>query len=509
LGAARDGYGLAYSDPVESTDAREGMPVTVSSSRTAQRCGKAGAVMALVLATVACAGPAGSGGPGGPGGDDDEVPGDPAHPSVAFASASETTWEGTGSWPIDVTASAPVPAALTIRYTIAGTATGGADHGLASGTLTIAAGQTSARVLVPILDDTAAEPAETVQITLLPPDGATAGAIATHTLTILDNDDRRWPGDAAVTTVDNATTFGQNLSGLAYEPAAGGRPAVLWAVKNDPSLLYRVERTGAVWAPSTTDGWAAGKALHYPGGLGSPDAEGVTKAELTSTAVYVATERDNNVGATSRLSVLRFDTATAGAALTATHEWNLTADLPAVGPNLGLEAITWIPDSALVARGFHDAHLAQPYDPSRYPGHGTGLFLVGLEGNGMIYVYALDHTGGGLQRVASFAGGHTAVMGLAFDRDRGNLWTACDDSCNGELAILAIEANALSPGHGRFVNRRTSDRPTGMPNLNNEDLAIAPDAECTGNRKSVFWTDDGATGGHALRLGAIPCGPSF
>jgi hypothetical protein len=89
------------------------------------------------------------------------------------------------------------------------------DHGLASGTLTIAAGQSSARVLVPIIDDGAAEPAETVQVTLIPPDGATAGAIATHTLTILDNDDRRWPGDATVTTVDPTATFGQNLSGLA------------------------------------------------------------------------------------------------------------------------------------------------------------------------------------------------------------------------------------------------------------------------------------------------------
>lgn len=496
---------------MESIAARDGMPVTRWSApaRTAQRRGKAGIAMALAICATACVGSTSPGGPGGGGDDDGGGPGDPSQRLVGFAAASATTWEGTGSWPIDVTMSAPAPAAMTIRYTVAGTASGGVDHGLASGTLTIAAGQTSARVGVPIVDDAAVEPAETVQVTLATADGAITGAIATHTLTILDNDDRRWPGDAAIATVDPAATFGQNLSGLAYEPAAGGRPAVLWAVKNDPSLLYRVERTGAVWAPATTDGWAAGKALHYPGGLGSPDAEGVTKAELTSTAVYVATERDNNVGATSRLSVLRFDTAGTGAALTATHEWNLTADLPAVGPNLGLEAITWIPDSALVARGFHDARLAAPYDPSRYPGHGTGLFAVGLEGNGMIYVYALDHAGGGFQRVASFASGHTAVMALDFDRDSGNLWTACDDTCNGELAILAIENNPLSAGHGRFVNRRTSDRPSGMPNLNNEDLAIAPDAECTGNRKSVFWTDDGATGGHALRLGSIPCGPTF
>jgi hypothetical protein len=41
-----------------------------------------------------------------------------------------------------------------------------------------------------------------------------------------------------------------------------------------------------------------------------------------------------------------------GSELVATHEWNLAADLPVVGANLGLEAITWIPDTILVASSF-------------------------------------------------------------------------------------------------------------------------------------------------------------
>jgi Calx-beta domain len=493
---------------MSSTDAgRFPISCVPAAARTTQRRGTAGATMALLCAAAgACAG---SGGSGGPGGDDDDGPG-AMSPRVGFASEKETVWEGTDTWPIEVTSSVPASSEIVIPYEVAGTAAGGGvDHGLANGTVTIEAGQTSARLLVPITNDGAVEPAETVQVTLVPGTGALAGEIATHTLTILDDDDRRWPGDAAITTVDAASQFGQNLSGLSYEPAAGGRPAVLWAVKNDPSVLYRLQRTGTLWAPATTDNWTAGKVLHYPGGAGSPDAEGVTRAELTSAAIYVATERDNADGKTNRLSVLRFDTSAAGTTLTATHEWNLTADLPTVGSNLGLEAITWIPDSALVAQGFYDAHLAQPYDPSRYPGHGTGLFLVGLEGNGMVYAYALDHVGGGFQQVASFASGHPAVMGLSFDRDSGYLWSVCDDTCNGDLAILAIETNPLSPSHGRFVLRRGSDRPSGMPNLNNEDIAIVPDAECVANRKTMFWTDDSATGGHALRQGSMPCGATF
>lgn len=469
--------------------------------RAALRAGSPGLGIAVALAAGACTG-AGAGGGG-----DDDGPGPATGVTIGFGSAAATVWEGTGTWPIDVQASAAPASAIIVDYVVTGTATAAA--GLTSGSLVIAAGQSSARILVPIGDDTAPEPPQTVQIALVPPDGVSLGAIASATLTIVDNDDPRWPGDAAVATADAAGTFGKNLSGLAYQPATADQAAVLWAVKNDPSTLYRVVAAGALWAPSPADGWAAGKALHYPGGGGSPDAEGVTRAEPESSAVYVSTERDNSVGGTSRLSVLRFDTQGTPAALTATHEWNLTGDLPAVDPNLGLEAITWVPDSVLVAQGFVDASVAAPYDPARYSGHGTGLFLVGLEANGMIYAYALDHVAGGFHRIAAFASGHPAVMGLSFDRDTGYLWTACDDTCEGELAVLAIETNPLSPDHGRFVRRRTSARPPGMANLNNEDIAIVPDTECSGGTKPMFWTDDSGTDGHALRVGLMPCGPAL
>jgi hypothetical protein len=71
-------------------------------------------------------------------------------------------------------------------------------------------------------------------------------------------------------------TFGTNLSGLAYEASGGATPGVLWAVDNGPSTLYRLEWDGTKWTPATTDGWNAGKALHYPDGTGDPDSEGVT-----------------------------------------------------------------------------------------------------------------------------------------------------------------------------------------------------------------------------------------
>ena len=144
--------------------------------------------------------------------------------------------------------------------------------------------------------------------------------------------------------------------------------------------------------------------------------------------VYVSAERNNDTNTVSRLSVLRFDTDALGPALTATHEWNLTADLPVAGPNLGLEAITWIPDAFLVTGGFVDESTGQAYDPAVYANHGAGVFFVGLEANGTVYGYVLDHASGGFQRVATFPGGQASIMDLSFDRETGYLWGYCDNT---------------------------------------------------------------------------------
>ena len=318
-----------------------------------------------------------------------------------------------------------------------------------------------------------------------------------------------WPGTDAVVTVDQVNQFAGNLSGLSYDPATSAGPAVLWGVQNSPPTLYRLLWNGTTWASTTTASWAAGKTLRYPGGAGTPDAEGVTKAEANVPAVYVSSERDGDLGSVSRLSVLRYDTDAPGAALTATHEWNLTADLPAVDPNLGLEAITWIPDAFLVGAGFLDDSTNQPYAPAGYANHGTGIFFVGLEANGTVYGYALDHVTGAFHRVATFGGGQASIMDLSFDRDVGYLWAACDNGCGNRAAVLQIDADPLSTTHGRFALRRIFDRPMTLPDANNEGIAIAPESECAGGRKAFFWSDDSATGGNSIRRDTIPCGRFF
>lgn len=316
-----------------------------------------------------------------------------------------------------------------------------------------------------------------------------------------------WPTSTTVAAADQASTFGENLSGLFYQPAAASNPAVLWAVQNSPSKLYSLTWNGSNYVKNTNNSWASGKTLRYPNGSGAPDAEGVTMAELNSPALYVASERDGS--GSSRLSILRYDTSAAGTTLKASNEWNLTADLPKVDSNAGLEAITWVPDSYLQASQFTDENTRLPYDPANYPSHGTGLFFVGLEANGQIYAYALNQSGSSYVRIASFVSGQSQVMDLAFDRDNNILWAACDNNCSGKTTLLSVDTAVGSPTKGKFVVRKGYNRPGSMSNMNNEGIAIAPESECINKLKTFIWADDGEDNNHALRRGTISCGPLF
>ncbi len=316
-----------------------------------------------------------------------------------------------------------------------------------------------------------------------------------------------WPGSNNVTTVDGSDVFGTNLSDLFYEPATATTPNVLWAVRNGPSTLFRLVWNGTIWAPEALNGWDAGKTIRYGSGLGGPDGEGVTRAEPGSSAIYVATERDNDVSSVSRPSILRFDADQVGTELTATHEWNLVSDLPVCGANLGLEAITWIPDAFLVANHFFDESAGHSYNPAEYANHGSGLFFVGLEANGTVYAYALDHVvSGGFRRIASFASGNAVIKSLSFDRETGYLWAQCGAGCGNQSRVLTVDTNTASPTFGRFGVQRQFLSPSTMPNIGNEGFTIAPESQCVSGFKSVFWTDDGATGGHSLRADTIACG---
>lgn len=317
-----------------------------------------------------------------------------------------------------------------------------------------------------------------------------------------------WPGGSSVSIVDDSNVFGPNLSGLAYQPSGTSARGVLWAVRNGPSTLYRLVYDGTKWTPDTANGWSAGKQLLYPDGdpsggpAGVPDAEGVTLAGGDASGIFVSTERDDGpAGGVSRPAVLRFDVTSADTVLKATRVWDLT-DLPGLGANAGLEAIAWVPDSLLVAKGFKD-DASVTYDPASYPNHGTGLFFVGVEQDGRVIAYALNQSTGAFTRVAEIASGFPKIMDLEYEPETTHLWAVCDDSCNGQTKTLDIAQSGGSDGH--FVVTNTYERPAASDNLNNEGFAIAPQKECVANLKPTFYSDDSNTGGHALRQGTLNC----
>ncbi|MEV8376028.1 discoidin domain-containing protein [Kribbella sp. NPDC056861] len=295
-----------------------------------------------------------------------------------------------------------------------------------------------------------------------------------------------WPGGAAVTVADGSNVFGDNLSGLSFENAD-----TLWAVRNGPSTLYRLVRDGALWKPDPI----GARTLNYKNGSGDPDAEAVVH---TPDGLLVATERDGDNSGISLTKVLRYDPKSTAKTQNATAEWNLTSDLPSVDNNSGPEAISWIPDSFLTAKGLRDDRTNAAYNPASYANHGTGLYFVGLEANGMVYAYALNQSGGTFTRVAAFAGGQASIMDLEFEPETGLLWSTCDDTCQNRSTTLSIVA-------GKFTVAATYDRPTGLPDYNNEGFAITPQSACAAGRKQVIWADDGNNGGHALRAGTLPC----
>jgi hypothetical protein len=297
-----------------------------------------------------------------------------------------------------------------------------------------------------------------------------------------------WPGSGTVTTADGSNVFGEDVSGLYQEGN------VLWAAQNS-GKLWRLVRNGTGWKPDTS--WSSGKTLRYPNGSGTPDDEGVTLTGAGSAGgVYVSTERNADSSNTSRTSVLRYDVSGTGSTLTATREWNLTADLPPVGANLGFEGITWIPDSSLT--GFVDSSTGAVYDPSRYGSHTGGVFFVGVEGTGMIYGYVLQDSGA-FTRIASISSGMQSVMELQWEPQAARLWVVCDDTCSGQHRTMKINAA------GAFATTAVYNRPSGMANYNNEGFSVAGADECSGGSKPVYWSDDSNDGNHALRRGTITC----
>lgn len=110
--------------------------------------------------------------------------------SLQFKTASFSVGEGTAKATITVTRTGGTYGGVEVSYATGdNTAAAGADYAAGSGTLTFAQGATSKTFTVSIVNDTAAEGAESLNLVLSnPTGGATLGQARRAVLTITDND---------------------------------------------------------------------------------------------------------------------------------------------------------------------------------------------------------------------------------------------------------------------------------------------------------------------------------
>ncbi|MBS3180273.1 MULTISPECIES: lamin tail domain-containing protein [unclassified Pseudoclavibacter] len=311
-----------------------------------------------------------------------------------------------------------------------------------------------------------------------------------------------WTGSPDVAPIAGGTTLGEDMSGLDYQYSPDG--STLWAVDNGTGNLYRLDVApdGSV---SPAPGWEEPKRVRFQADAGNPsaagpDAEGVTVSADQPDSVYIGSERDNSEKSTNKNTILKVNLRDAtGADIVATAEWDLTASLPQVGANTGIEAIEWIADSELEGR-LLDENTGAPYDSANYPG-ADGLFFVAVEETAGVYAYALFDDGSA-SRVATLESGLGGIMALDYDESTQTLWGMCDNGCGGTSALFHFGAEDGTAGY--TVTHVA--RPAGLPDTNNEGFAIAANETCVDGTRATYWLEDGVKA-DALKQGSIACAP--
>src|SRR6266480_2134118 len=107
--------------------------------------------------------------------------------------------QGPDSGTFTISRTGNTSAALTVKYTLAGTAQNGTDYQQLGTSLTMAAGASSATVTVTPIDDTQVEGDETVVLTISTDAAYSVGSASSATITIADNDGTPPPGEPVIT----------------------------------------------------------------------------------------------------------------------------------------------------------------------------------------------------------------------------------------------------------------------------------------------------------------------
>ncbi len=113
---------------------------------------------------------------------------DIALPTVTVAATDASAGEPADNGTFTFTRSGSTAGALTVNFTVGGTATSGSDYASLGTSVTIAAGQASATKTVSVVDDPTVESSETVIVTLVSGTGYSVGSPSSATVNIADNE---------------------------------------------------------------------------------------------------------------------------------------------------------------------------------------------------------------------------------------------------------------------------------------------------------------------------------
>lgn len=294
-----------------------------------------------------------------------------------------------------------------------------------------------------------------------------------------------WPAENWSTAVNltgvegpGTNDFSQDLSAAVWEESTGR----LWVARNGPSpnsKLWAMRASGSTWVIDT-QGSLRGEWT----GLG--DLEAITLCPLTPNVVYCASEGEQVIRA---VGVSTYGT------VTILRQWNVASAVPTSGGD-GIEGIAFIPNWALESAGF--AMLSGGGQTRSTLGLG-GLFFVGNQIDGRIYVLDLSPNGTAFNWYGSLATNYPEIAEVTFDASTRQLMILHGDNQNRiEVCSLTATGSGISR---RLTEIYTIDRPMGSAsNANIEGLAILGSGSCStaggthGGWRSAFLTiDDGGT----------------
>jgi hypothetical protein len=212
-----------------------------------------------------------------------------APPTLRFSSATYSVSEAGPTAIITVQRVGSSSGTVTVQYaTSNGSAMVGTDYSAAAGGLTFASGVTTQTFTVPIVNDSAIESTETIDLSLFDPVGATLGSPSTAVLSVVDND---LPGTFA-------------LGAAAYSVSEGAGAATITVVRTGGSAA------GATVQYATSDGTALA-GVHYTATSGTLS----LAAGQTSRTFTVPVTDNAAVDPTRTFTVVLANPGPAGAAL--------------------------------------------------------------------------------------------------------------------------------------------------------------------------------------------------